>query len=364
MKNSANEQQYYDWQRTFSYNAPLTIVVGARGIGKTYGLRKACLKDFLKDGSRYVEVFRTKAAARVAAPGYFDKIALDDDFTDWEFKSDATGGYMKPRGSGKKVKFQRVCYFVPMTAAQQKKQATFARVKRIFFDEFILDRSVPFARYMPGEFSRFGNIIDTVTRQRAGDGTAPRAYLLGNAVDLINPYFTALGISEPPKPGYTWHAGKRVLVHSAVQSESDAAAKLDSTLAGMILDIAGDEAEIASATQNVFTPKGDTFVDRKAKVAYPLVSLVWRGIGVTLWARIGEGPYYHIRKGISEELKKQGRVYYFSKDDARIDYRAARRAEKSLRWIADALAHGKITTETPAEFETLTEVVNYLGLSI
>ena len=332
MKNSENEQQYYDWPRTFSYNAPLTIVVGARGIGKTYGLRKACLKDFLKDGSRYVEVFRTKAAARVAAPGYFDKLALDDDFTDWEFKSDATGGYMKPRGSGRKVKFQRVCYFVPMTA--------------------------------PGEFSRFGNIIDTVTRQRAGDGTTPRAYLLGNAVDLINPYFTALGISEPPKPGYTWYAGKRVLVHSAVQSENDAAAKLDSTLAGMILDIAGDDAEIASATQNVFTPKGDTFVDRKAKVAYPLVSLVWRGSCVTLWARKGEGPYYHIKKGISEELKKQGRVYYFSKDDARIDFRAARRAEKSLRWIADALAHGKITTETPAEFETLTEVVNYLGLSI
>ena len=31
---------YYDWHKTLSYNADVTMVIGARGIGKTYGLRK------------------------------------------------------------------------------------------------------------------------------------------------------------------------------------------------------------------------------------------------------------------------------------------------------------------------------------
>ena len=43
---------FYDWNKTLSYDADVTMVIGAKGIGKTFGLRKQCIKDFLRDGSR------------------------------------------------------------------------------------------------------------------------------------------------------------------------------------------------------------------------------------------------------------------------------------------------------------------------
>ena len=38
---------FYDWHKTLSYDADVTMVIGPRGVGKTFGLRKQCIKDFL-----------------------------------------------------------------------------------------------------------------------------------------------------------------------------------------------------------------------------------------------------------------------------------------------------------------------------
>ena len=29
--------EYYDWHKTLSYDADVTMVIGARGVGKTFG---------------------------------------------------------------------------------------------------------------------------------------------------------------------------------------------------------------------------------------------------------------------------------------------------------------------------------------
>ena len=39
------ELEFYNWQKTLSYNADVTMVIGARGIGKTYGLRLQFIRD-------------------------------------------------------------------------------------------------------------------------------------------------------------------------------------------------------------------------------------------------------------------------------------------------------------------------------
>lgn len=356
-----NETQFYDWPKTLSYNAPLTLVVGARGIGKTFGLRLQCIRDFIRDGSRFVEIFRYKNEVKGASRGYFDKLALLEELSAWEFKSDQSGGYIRPKGA---KEWQRIAYFVPMTRYQDAKKETFARVRRIFLDEFIIDRANQYGRYLPREFARYANIVDTVTRQQAGDGTQPRGYLLGNSLDLINPYFAALGISEPPPPGYRWYEGKTALLHMVPQSEEAAAAKRDETLAGKLLSLADDSEEAASALENAFTVKGDSFIEKDVKVLRPAVALVWRGQELTLWARKDSYTRYHVKPGISRELEQAGRVFYFSRADARIDYRAAKRGEKQLAWLAPVFSAGKITFETPALFETFTQVLSYFSLPI
>ena len=52
--------KYYDWNKTLAYDADVTMVVGARGIGKTYGVRLQCIMDYIKNGFRFVELVRYK----------------------------------------------------------------------------------------------------------------------------------------------------------------------------------------------------------------------------------------------------------------------------------------------------------------
>lgn len=357
---------FYDWQRTLSYNAPLTIVVGARGIGKTFGLRLQCIKDYLKHGWRFVEVFRFEKEKREAVRGYFEKLAQLEALAGFEFKSDGTGGYMRPiaEEGTKPAKWQRIAYFVSLSRAQDAKKHTFTNVKRIFLDEFILDRSNRFYRYLPREFSQFANIIDTVTREQAGDGSEPRAYLLGNSLDLINPYFAALGIDTAPKDGYQWKAGKTVLLHMAKKTDEEIEAKANETLTGKILRLAGDEEEQESALNNAFTIKGEDFIQKHRKVSRPILAIIWRGQGFTMWAAKDKLGEYHVRHGIAPECEANNRVYYFSKADAKIDYTAVRRGEKALGWLPDAYSKGRITFDAPALFEAFAQVLNYFGLAL
>ena len=51
---------FYDWERTLSYDADITMVIGARGYGKTYGLRRQFLRDYIGKGYRFVEVVQLK----------------------------------------------------------------------------------------------------------------------------------------------------------------------------------------------------------------------------------------------------------------------------------------------------------------
>ena len=64
--------RYYNWDKVFSYNAPFNMIVTARGKGKTYGFRKQAIKDYIKDGSRFVEIVRYNKQVKDVAQGYFD----------------------------------------------------------------------------------------------------------------------------------------------------------------------------------------------------------------------------------------------------------------------------------------------------
>ena len=49
---------YYDRLRTqiLPRNADVNLIIGARGLGKTYGVRRYMLEDYIKNGICFVEV--------------------------------------------------------------------------------------------------------------------------------------------------------------------------------------------------------------------------------------------------------------------------------------------------------------------
>lgn len=65
---------FYDYQKVLSYNAFLNILIGERGVGKTYGITKFVINRFIKTGERFVYVRRYKPEMIKAAPFFFDKV--------------------------------------------------------------------------------------------------------------------------------------------------------------------------------------------------------------------------------------------------------------------------------------------------
>lgn len=322
--------EFYDWQRTLSYDADVTMVIGNRGVGKTYGLRKQCVRDFIKDGSRFVEVVRYQKELSDVADGYFDRLGEDPDLDGYAFRTDARYAYIAYKERDKKKLSWRVMgYFLAMTTAQQKKKKTFSKVRRIILDEAVLERADRYHNYLPNEFSILANIVDTVSRERADtESIRPRVYLLGNACDIANPYFAAYHVPTNLKFGYSWHANKTFLLHY-VEAGDYGKEKLAGTVAGRMM---AGTTEGQVAAENRFVTANEEFVQRKPPSATFMFGVACNGKRYGIWVDMGQG-YYHVSKKIPKATTRP--VYSLTRDDYSINYVAAKRADPVMRSLID-----------------------------
>lgn len=326
---------YYDWQKTYTYNAKVNIIISARGLGKTYGARKQAIKDFIKDGSKFVEIVRYKENLKgesAIQSGYFDKLMLNNEFPGFIFRTQGTNAYIaKEPASGKKPEWRHFGYFVALSAMQQTKQRTFANVKSVIFDEFIIDKRTR-NRYLQGEFNLFANLIDSLAREEVNEdgtpmGTKVRVYLLGNACDLTNPYFIRWGINKQPKEGYSWYGGKLVLLHY-VKDEVYQTGKKD-TLVGRLVSGTAEENIIVN---NIFNSGDEYNIMDKTPNAYFEYGVVYNGQKFGVWTDIKEG-YIFITDKVPEGSGKP--IMALTKEDNTINYIQVRNGEKTLKLLMD-----------------------------
>lgn len=348
---------FYDWNQTLSYDADVTMVVGARDIGKTYGLRLQFIRDYLKDGSRFTELVRHKNELNDFTSTYFNRIIENEHFPEYDFKTDGRHAYIaaKPKPNCK-PKWELLGYYGALTMAQQMKKWTFSRVKRIGLDEAIIDKRLDnYHRYLPNEFSVLANIVDSISREREDTDykLRPRIYLLGNSVDLLNPYFAAYNIYEP-KYGYSWHKNKTMLLHY-VKSEGYAKAKTKNTVSGRMLEDTMDELISAG---NEFLRRNNDFVFKKPARAKFYFGIVYQGMKFGIWVDNKEG-YYYVNQSIPADAKH---VFALTAEDNRVNYIAARKAETVLKGFTDLYYLGIIRYETEYIQSRFLEVLNLFGI--
>lgn len=356
---------YYPWNETLTRgNADIVMVIGARGYGKTYGLRKQFIRDALK-GFRFVEIVRHKTQLKgddAVQNGYFDKLAQDPDILKENImlKTQGVRAYMarKPEKADDKPKWELIGYFVAITEAQTLKMRTFSNVKRILLDEAILERDNPYRRYIPNEWAKVASIVDTVSRERADDDSLkPTLYLLGNAVDLTNPYFAHFGIVREPKEGYSWHCNKTVLVHY-VQNAEYSSAKLKGTVAGRML------AGSASAGENVdnrFRTIDSGAIGKKTPNAKLQFIVAYSGRSYGVWLDLSEGYYY-----ITGTAKESANVpiYALTNSDMRPNYVMIQAVRKQLQGLADLYYLGIIRYDNEQTMNAFMKVLSTVGVRV
>ena len=181
---------YYDYRKLLSYNALISFVVGERGVGKTYGAIKFAISDFLKNGHQFVYVRRYATEVETSAPRLFDAIIQNKEFEDHEFKVKPSKKLSRFYIDGKECG-----YALPLSTAMILKSTSFAKVKNIIFDEFIIPAGT--YHYLRNEVHNFLDLIETIARLRD-----VRVFCLANALTITNPYFYYFNLSLPYKSDF------------------------------------------------------------------------------------------------------------------------------------------------------------------
>jgi hypothetical protein len=350
--------KYYDWNKTFSYqtgtNGEICLVLGAKDIGKTFGLRLACVSRFIKKHERFCEICRTNEEMKAVAPGYFDKLQSAGFFSEYLFKVERNCGYIAKRpAADEKPEYELICYFVALTNFQREKKRTYVQPKRFVFDEAIIDTLDRHHRYLKDEFLILAQLLDSVSRQQPGDDYNYYVYLLGNAVDLTAPYFQMLGIHSIPEFGYHYYKKKTVLLHYVEPWDADD--RKAYTLVGRMLQ--GNE-ESATIFDNEFRDTTGGEIAKKDPEAKYAFAVKWGKVTFAIWINQKQALWY-----VTAKLPKGApNVYTLAKRDSSVNYQMISKTSGLLKVLPEIYRLGGLRYETPALREAFFEVLSFIGI--
>lgn len=354
------QDKVYDWTKVMSFDADVTIVAGARDVGKTYGWRGAVFNDFVKKGKRFVDVSRFDKEVPDVMAGYFDKLISDNylGICDYEFRTVKRTIECRRKSTLAKNQWSTMGYFVSLPMMQVTKRRTFAHVRKIGMDEAIIDRELDKVHdYWPNEWRLLQNIVDSCGRERGEESPAdqPRVYLMGNAVDLTNPYFAACGIRKVPPFGYSWHRDKTVLL-DYVDSDTYKGFKKAraNTVAGRMMHGTADSSRLID---NRFDTGCDEFISGKTPNAKCRHRLLYNGSFIGLWLDLREGLWFVSRKWVEG---KGVSTYYITERDRSVNYMNARLAKPLFRELRQCDDLGLVRYSDPGIMADFREMLRMI----
>lgn len=205
-------EKWYNPQKMLSYNQFVNFIIGGRGIGKTFSIKKHLLRKHIKTGKQFIYLRRNKSELdRIDKEKFFTTKLLEQVFTDFKIiDSDASKVHsrivFKATNTGKEenvltISSQKVilngkivCYMKSLSTWVDLKGSEYDDVDDILFDEVLIDMASK-KQYLKNEVEAFLNLIYSVFRDRSDC----HCYLLSNATNPNNPYFAFLRFYNTPE---------------------------------------------------------------------------------------------------------------------------------------------------------------------
>lgn len=173
-------QTYWNPCRYFGLPYRIFIIVGGRGIGKTTGMNFMNLKTYNKNKGEFVILRRYKTELTKIKTAF-------DTMSNGIITQGLGKGAFEYRFNGKRIGYG-------LTLAMQssyKSGMDFSKVKTLVYDEAVLKPNGNL-RYLKDEMTELFEIISTIFRDR----TDYRVFILGNNLDIFNPYFEYFNIPK------------------------------------------------------------------------------------------------------------------------------------------------------------------------
>ena len=213
---------------TITKNRDVMFLIGSRGVGKTYGCKKWCIKRFLKYGEQFCYTRRYETELGNVNT-LFNDLAYDPDFEGYSFRVYSTSDYHNcfwVRRPNSEV-WEPMGFYIALSTSYQFKATSYPKVKYLIFDEFLYEKG-SYARELKGELNQFFNLLETIFRLRDF-----RVFMLGNATTFETCYKYGLDLQEPFGSDIWYHKTKSILVEKIV-NEKYIQAKRDSALGRLV----------------------------------------------------------------------------------------------------------------------------------
>lgn len=176
------KNMYYNIDKTMSHNALFNIVIGGRGIGKTYSWKKKAIRDFIRRGEQFGYIRRYEDEIKLVKTTLFNDIIFNDEFPGYTI-SEKNGLYF--------VDDEIAGYAFSLTKAKDYKSSSFPLVKNLLYDEFLIEGGTTGAGgYLKNEPDKLLDLYETIARMRD-----VRLFMFANAITMANPYFLSWDIN-------------------------------------------------------------------------------------------------------------------------------------------------------------------------
>ena len=269
---------YYNYNNLFSRNAMFNFIIGERGVGKTYGILKKVVKDFIKtkdipikrdpatneilEGpSQFVYLRRYKTELKNFKT-IFEPLVINGEFGDHEITVKGDKVYVDNQLAG---------YGFAASNAVTLKSSTFPLVDTIVFDEFIIDKGN--LHYLQNEVDKFLEVYETIARMRD-----VKVYFLGNAITIANPYFEYWDLNIPFNSEFRTYKDGLILVNYIKNEEYRKAKK--KTKFGKILE-GTHYGEYA--IDNQFLRDNKEFIKKKTGICLTYCTFIIGGKNIGVW---------------------------------------------------------------------------------
>ena len=278
-----NKNLYYDGNRTLTYNALFNFVIGNRGCGKSYWCKKRAIKNFIKNGKKFIYLRRYETELSETAENYFNDILYNKEFDNIDIKFNANEYYINDELAG---------YAMCLTHAKNYKSISFPDVDFIIFEEFLLIET-GYNRYLKNEVETFLNFYMSIDRYR---GTT--VFFLANSDSFINPYTVYFDLKKP-KNTNIYKKGECLL--EVVENE-DYKNEVKKTRFGKLIE---NTAFADYAIENKFEDYNDKFISQKSAKTFYLFTIIYKNVSYGIWR-----DYINYRYIISKDIDETCKIVY------------------------------------------------------
>lgn len=324
---------FYSIYKLLSFDYLWNMIIGERGNGKTYSVKKMFINNFIKHGRQFVWIRRYETEFDDFEE-FFSDIIKNNEFPEHELTVKGKKLYCDKKLMG---------FGIPLSKGITKKSVNYSGVTDICFDEFLIPKGSNY-HYLNNEVFRLFDLYETIARLRR-----VKVYMLANSISQNNPYFREFNIKLK---GQFNKINKQLIVEVTNTSEYREVKKM-SDFADLVKGTGYDK----YAIDNEFIEDNYNFIAKKSETAINRFNIKFDKVILGIWVDAKLGKLY-----VSRKYNPEAPMYCITVDHLQPNYLILKSNSHYMDMLKNAYTYGFIYYEDIKLKGYMENVQKYLNI--